>query len=41
MPPGGFRLGLVNSTSRDAVFAARRHLAEGYPANLILWPKDA
>jgi hypothetical protein len=41
MPPGGFRLGLVNSTNREAAFAARRRLAEGYPANLILWPESA
>jgi hypothetical protein len=41
MPPGGFRLGLVNSINRDAAFAARRHLAEGYPSDLILWPKGA
>jgi hypothetical protein len=41
MPPGGFRLGIVNSANRAAAFAARRHLAAGYPAKLILWPKGA
>ena len=32
MPPGGFRLGVINATDLKAAFAARRMLAEAFPA---------
>ncbi|MCX7347007.1 MAG: hypothetical protein NTU78_14920 [Alphaproteobacteria bacterium] len=35
MPPGGFRLGIVNCTDLAAGFAARRRLASAFPAALI------
>jgi hypothetical protein len=38
MPPGGFRLGLVNAWSIAEGEAARRKLAEVFPAEAILWP---
>jgi hypothetical protein len=36
MPPGGFRLAVINATSLEAAMAARRRLAEAYPPELIL-----
>lgn len=36
MPPGGFRLGVVNATSLDAARAARRRLATAFDPGLIL-----
>jgi len=41
MPPGGFRIGLVNTTNLEAGRAARRQLAKSYPEDQILWPKGA
>jgi hypothetical protein len=41
MPPGGFRLGIVNATSLEAGCLARRRLAEAFPAEAILWRGDA
>jgi hypothetical protein len=38
MPPGGFRLGIVNATDLEAGLAAHRKLAEAFPADAILWP---
>jgi hypothetical protein len=35
MPPGGFRLGIVNCTDLAAGIAARRRLASAFPAALI------
>lgn len=35
MPPGGFRLAVINATALVAARAARRALAEAYPATLI------
>lgn len=35
MPPGGFRLGIINCTDLDAGLAARRQLASAFPAHLI------
>ena len=35
MPPGGFRLGIVNCTELAAGMAARRRLASAFPAALI------
>jgi hypothetical protein len=40
MPPGGFRLGIVNAWSIEDGRAARRKLAETFPAEAILWPPD-
>ena len=40
MPPGGFRVGIVNATDLEHGFAARRKLAEGFPAEAILWPEE-
>jgi hypothetical protein len=36
MPPGGFRLAVINATDLQAAEAARRRLAEAYPPDLIL-----
>jgi hypothetical protein len=36
MPPGGFRLAVINATDLSAAMAARRRLAEAYPAAAIL-----
>ena len=36
MPPGGFRLAVINATDLRAAMAARRRLAEAYPAEVIL-----
>jgi hypothetical protein len=38
MPPGGFRLGLINCTNLEAGLAARRLLAEGFPGVDLLIP---
>jgi hypothetical protein len=35
MPPGGFRLGIVNCTDLAAGLAARRELAKAFPPDLI------
>ena len=35
MPPGGFRLGIVNATDLAAGLAARRELAKAFPAQII------
>ena len=36
MPPGGFRLGIVNCTDLAAGMIARRKLAEAFPGYLVL-----
>jgi hypothetical protein len=36
MPPGGFRLGIINARDLDQGFAARRELAKAYPGGAIL-----
>jgi hypothetical protein len=36
MPPGGFRLAVINATELPAAMAARRRLAEAWPFSLIL-----
>jgi hypothetical protein len=36
MPPGGFRLAVINATGLAAAQAARRRLSEAYPADLVL-----
>ena len=36
MPPGGFRLGIVNARDLEQGFAARRELAKAYPEGSIL-----
>lgn len=36
MPPGGFRLAVINATSLAAARAARRRLAECFPPDLVL-----
>jgi hypothetical protein len=36
MPPGGFRLGLINCTDLDAGFAARRLLATAFPGCALI-----
>jgi hypothetical protein len=41
MPPGGFRLAIVNSTNRAAAFAARRDIARAFPSQSLLWPVKA
>ncbi len=38
MPPGGFRLGIVNCTDLEAGFAARLELAKAFPAQSIIIP---
>ena len=39
MPPGGFRLGLINCTNLDAGFAARKLLATAFPECELLVPE--
>lgn len=41
MPPGGFRVGLINTHDLAAGIAARRELAKAFPAEHILWPRTA
>ena len=36
MPPGGFRLAVINATSLEAARSARRQLGKAYPESLIL-----
>jgi hypothetical protein len=36
MPPGGFRLGIVNCTNLQDGMAARRRLADAFPSGLVL-----
>jgi hypothetical protein len=36
MPPGGFRLGIINAYDLEQGFAARRELAKAYPQGAIL-----
>ena len=36
MPPGGFRLAVINATGLAAASTARRRLAEAYPPEFIL-----
>ncbi|MBI2719071.1 MAG: hypothetical protein HY245_02290 [Rhizobiales bacterium] len=38
MPPGGFRLGIVNATDLAAGLAARRELAKCFPAGSVILP---
>jgi hypothetical protein len=38
MPPGGFRLGIVNCTDLAAGLAARRELARAFPAQSVILP---
>ena len=38
MPPGGFRLGIVNCTNYAAGLAARRELANAFPPDRIILP---
>jgi hypothetical protein len=38
MPPGGFRLAIVNCTDLEAGFMARQLLAEAYPPSSLLLP---
>jgi hypothetical protein len=38
MPPGGFRVALINAFDLSAGLAARRKIAEGFPAEAVLWP---
>jgi len=40
MPPGGFRIGIVNGIDLAAVLAARKTLAEAFPPERILWPDE-
>ena len=40
-PPGGFRLAIINCHDLEQGFAARRHLAQAFPAEDILWPDSA
>jgi hypothetical protein len=39
MPPGGFRLGIVNCTDFKAGLAARRKLAEAFPPDTVMLPE--
>ncbi len=39
MPPGGFRLGIVNCWDLQAGFAARRILAEAFPGCAVMLPE--
>ena len=39
MPPGGFRLGIINCTNLEAGFAARRELAKCFPTAKIMIPE--
>ncbi len=38
MPPGGFRLGIINCTNLEAGFAARLELAKAFPPQSIILP---
>jgi len=38
MPPGGFRLGIVNCTDLEAGFAARLELAKAFPPQSVILP---
>jgi hypothetical protein len=38
MPPGGFRVGIVNSTDLEAGLAARRELAKAFPPQSVILP---
>ena len=38
MPPGGFRLGIVNCTDLEAGIAARRELARAFPSGAVILP---
>ena len=38
MPPGGFRLGIINCTNLEAGFQARLELAKGFPTAKIMIP---
>lgn len=40
MPPGGFRLAVINATDLSAAMAARRRLAQAYPPEVILHQDD-
>ena len=40
MPPGGFRLGIVNADDLEQGLVARRALARCFPPDSILWPPD-
>ena len=39
-PPGGFRLAIINSHDLDKGFAARRRLAQAFPAEDLLLPES-
>ena len=39
MPPGGFRLAVINATDLGAAHRARQRLAEAYPPDLIISPE--
>lgn len=39
MPPGGFRLGIINCTDLEAGFEARRKLVQAFPANTVILPE--
>jgi hypothetical protein len=39
MPPGGFRLAIVNCTDLESGFAARRIVASAYPAACLTLPE--
>jgi hypothetical protein len=39
MPPGGFRIGIVNSWNLQSGFAARRALAESFTGCEIMLPE--
>lgn len=41
MPPGGFRVGIINTTDLAQGLKARKLLAKAYPQGSILWPKDS
>jgi len=41
MPPGGFRVGIVNTTDLEQGLKARKLLATAYPGGSILWPKNS
>jgi hypothetical protein len=41
MPPGGFRLAIINCTDLTSGFKARRVLAEAYPSAWLLLPSES
>lgn len=41
MPPGGFRLAIVNATSLEAGLAGRARIARAFPAEAVLLPRHA